>query len=118
MQYNKVMLAGNLTRDVEARVSKSDSAISNFGLAINRKFKDKETVTFVDLTAFGKTAEFVQKYFKKGSNIFIEGRLDFQTWEEDSGQKRSKLSVIAENVSFTGPATTGATATDEEEPKY
>lgn len=104
---NKVMLIGNLTRDVEMRFTPAGTGIANFGIACNRKWKDaktgelKEEVTFVDIELFGKTAEVAQKYLAKGKSVFIEGRLKLDQWEDKgTGQKRSKLKVIGETLQF------------------
>jgi len=109
MNLNKVMIAGNMTRDCEMRYTPTGMALANIGVAVNRKYKDKKTnemkeeVTFVDVTIWGKTAEFVNTHFSKGSAIFIEGRLKLDTWDDKTtGQKRSKLNVVAENVQFVG----------------
>ena len=104
--YNKVILAGNLTRDPELRYTPKGMAIAKFGLAINRTWKSesgesKEEATFVDIDAFGKTAETIGQYFKKGKPILIEGRLRLDQWDDkQTGQKRSKLGVVAENFQF------------------
>ncbi len=104
---NKVMLIGRLTRDPELRYIATGTAVCDFGLAINREFKDRETeekkeqVTFVDITVWGRTAECVNEYCQKGRLVFIEGRLEYQTWEDkDTGAKRSKLKVIGERIQF------------------
>jgi len=113
---NKVLLIGNLTRDAELRVTPKGTSVAQFGLAVNRKFKkddntDGEEVTFVDIEAWGKQAELVAKYLTKGSPAMVEGRLKFDQWEDkQSGQKRSKLKVILENVQFLG--TRGGAETD------
>ena len=100
---------GNLTRDPELRYTQSNMAICKVGLAVNRRFKDSQTgewredPTFVDVTIFGKRGEAFEKYHRKGATAFIEGRLELDTWEDkNSGQKRSKLYVIADNWEFTG----------------
>lgn len=104
--FNKVILAGNLTRDPELRYTPKGTAIAKIGLAINRKWKSetgemKEETTFVDVNAFGKTAETVGQYLKKGRPILIEGRLRYETWDDkQSGQKRSKLGVVMESFQF------------------
>ena len=101
--FNKVILMGNLTRDVEVRYTQGGTAIGKFGMAINRKFKQqggdmKEETCFVDCTAWGRQAEIIAEYVKKGSPLFVEGRLEFSTWEaKDGGGKRSKLAVVVEN---------------------
>jgi single-strand DNA-binding protein len=102
---NRVTLLGNLTRDVELRTAGS-TAVGGFGIAINRKWKDaqgqaKEEVTFVDCEAWGKTAENIAKYFAKGRQILVEGRLKLDQWEKD-GQKHSKLKVVVDTFHFTG----------------
>jgi len=102
--YNKVLLMGHLTRDCELRFSQSGSAVCKFGLAVNRKYKAgddwKEEVCFVDVTVFGKQGENCAEYTHKGDPVFIEGRLQFSTWETEEGQKRNKLEVIGERVQF------------------
>lgn len=107
--YNKVMLMGNLTRDVEMRFTPSGMALGKFGLAVNRKFRDSKTnemreeVTFVDVEAWGKTAETISQYLRKGQPIFIEGRLKYDQWEDkQTGQKRSRLLVVADRFQFIG----------------
>ena len=104
--FNKVILAGNLTRDPELRYTPKGTAITKIGLAINRSWKNeagetKEEVTFVDVDAFGRTAEVIAQYLKKGRPILIEGRLRLDQWDDkQSGQKRSKLGVVLENFQF------------------
>jgi single-strand DNA-binding protein len=106
--FNKVLLMGNLTRDVQLKYLPSQTAVAEFGLACNRKFRtatgeDREEVTFVDITAFGKQAEVLNQYMTKGKPIFIEGRLKFDSWEDkNGGGKRSKLTVVVENFQFVG----------------
>lgn len=103
---NKVMLMGNLTRDPEVRYTPKGNCIAKLGLAINRKWtsedgEKKEDVTFVDVTCFGKTAEVVGQYFKKGKPVFIEGRLNLEQWDDkQTQQKRQKLGVIMESFQF------------------
>ena len=93
--FNKVLLMGNLTRDPELRYTASGAAVASFGLAVNRKFKQgeewKDEVCFVDITVWAKQGENCAQYLNKGSLVFLEGRLNYQTWEADGGQKRSKL---------------------------
>ncbi len=104
--FNKVILAGNLTRDPELRYTPKGTAIARLGLACNRKWKSetgemKEEVTFVDVDAFGKTAETIAQYLKKGRPILLEGRLRYETWEDkQTNQKKSKLGVVLENFQF------------------
>ena len=103
--FNKVMLMGNLTRDPELRYTSNGSAVTSFGLAVNRKFKQgdewKEDVCFVDITVWGKQGENCAEYLSKGRPAFVEGRLQYSTWESD-GQKKSKLEVVANTVQFLG----------------
>ncbi len=106
--YNKVILLGNLTRDPELRyLPNSQTAVVDLGLATNRKWKGQDgsqhdETCFVDCTMFGKPAETINKYLKKGSPIFIEGRLTFDSWTSQDGTKRSKLKVTIENFQFIG----------------
>ncbi len=99
---------GNLTRDPELRYTASGAAVASFGLAVNRKYKAgdewKEEVCFVDITVWAKQAENCAEYLHKGSPVFLEGRLNFQSWETDTGQKRTKLEVVANNIQFLGRA--------------
>ncbi len=100
--FNKVILLGNLTRDPEVRYTPKGSAVTDLGLAVNRIYtteegEKREEVTFVDVTFWGRTAEIAGEYLKKGRPVFIEGRLQLDTWDDkQSGQKRSKLKVIGE----------------------
>ena len=111
--FNKVILMGNLTRDPELRYTPKGTAIAKIGLAVNRVWTNeagekKEEVTFVDVDVFGRTAENVGQYMRKGRPIMIEGRLKLDQWDDkQSGQKRSKLGVIAETVQFLGSANDG-----------
>ncbi len=105
--YNRVILAGNLTRDPELSYTANNLAVCKFGLAINRKWKDrdgnmKEDTCFVDITAFGRTGEVINQYMSKGRGILVEGRLNFRQWTDPEGKNRSKLSVVAENFQFLG----------------
>ena len=103
---NKVFLIGNLTRAPELRMTPKGTAICQFGIAVNRQFKDesgatRDETTFVDIEAWGKQGELVSKYLNKGSLAMVEGRLKFDQWEDKtSGQKRSKLKVVLDNVQF------------------
>lgn len=105
---NRVTLIGNLTRDVELKYTPKGTVIADLSIAVNRKWKDdsgqqKEETTFVDLTAFGKTAELAQQYLAKGSSCYFEGRLNLETWEDKTTQqKRSRMKVIIENMQFLG----------------
>jgi single-strand DNA-binding protein len=104
--YNKIILVGNLTRDVELRYSPAGTAIAKFGIATNRTYKDtvtgenKKEVMFIDVTVFGRSAEIANQYLRKGSKVLIEGRLVLDQWVDSTGQKRSKHSVVAEKVQF------------------
>lgn len=105
--FNRVILLGNLTRDPQLRYLPSNTAVCEFGLATNRRWKDrdgnqKEDVCFVDVAAFGRQAETINQYMTKGKPILIEGRLRLDSWTGQDGQKRSKLSVVAENFQFVG----------------
>ncbi|HEV2296143.1 MAG TPA: single-stranded DNA-binding protein [Tepidisphaeraceae bacterium] len=106
--FNKVLLMGNLTRDPQLKYLPSQTPVVEFGVACNRKFRtangeDKEEVTFVDVTSFGKQAEVINQYFQKGKPIFIEGRLKYDSWEDkQGGGKRHKLTVVVENFQFVG----------------
>lgn len=104
--FNKVILMGNLTRDIELRHTQGGMAIAKLGMAINRKWtqngEQKESTCFVDLTAFGKQAEILSQYVGKGSPLFVEGRLEYSTWEGQDGGKRSKLEVVIDNFQFIG----------------
>jgi single-strand DNA-binding protein len=106
--YNKVILLGNLTRDPELRYTPKGQAVAKLGLAVNRSYKTetgemKEEVTFIDIDAWGKQAELMGQYFKKGNPIFIEGRLKLDQWDDKTtGQKVSKLKVVMENFQFVG----------------
>src|SRR5688572_14060514 len=103
--YNKVLLMGNLTRDVELKHTPSNMAVAQIGLAVNRRFKTKEgetkdEVTFVDCEAWGRTAEVMQQYLSKGKPVFIEGRLKLDQWQDKEGGNRSKLKVVIESFEF------------------
>jgi len=106
--FNKVILVGNLTRDPELRYTPKGTAVAKIGLAVNRVWttetgEKKEDVTFVDVDAFGRTAENVAQYMRKGSPMLVEGRLKLDQWDDkQTGQKRSKLGVVAEIVQFLG----------------
>jgi single-strand DNA-binding protein len=111
--FNKVILIGNLTRDPELRYTPKGTAIAKIGIAVNRVWTNesgekKEEVTFIDVDVFGRTAENVGQYMRKGRPIMIEGRLRLDQWDDkQTGQKRSKLGVVAETVQFLGSAQGG-----------
>jgi single-strand DNA-binding protein len=104
--FNKVILAGNLTRDPELRYTPKGTAVAKIGLAMNRQWKDetgqqKEEVTFVDVDAFGRQAEVISQYLKKGRPILVEGRLKLDQWDDkQTNQKRSRLGVVLESFQF------------------
>ena len=102
---NRVFIAGRLTRDPQIRFLANEKAVADLGVVVNRKFKDgsgemREEATFIDCEAWGKLAESCGQYLKKGSSVFIEGRLKLDQWEDKDGQKRSKIKVAADNVQF------------------
>jgi single-strand DNA-binding protein len=119
--FNKVILVGNLTRDPELRYTPKGTAIAKIGVAVNRVWTNeagekKEEVTFVDVDVFGRTAENVGQYMRKGRPILIEGRLKLDQWDDkQTGQKKSKLGVIAETVQFLG-SSDGAPAATRQRP--
>ncbi len=100
--YNKVILVGNLTRDIELRYTQSGSAIAKTAIATSRKFtvngEKREEVCFVDITFFGRSGEIANQYLRKGSKVLVEGRLIFEQWVDQNGAKRSKHSVTVENM--------------------
>lgn len=103
--YNKVLLMGNLTRDIELRHTPGNTAVANIGLAISRRFRtpdgeNREETTFVDCEAWGRTAEVMSQYLHKGRPVFVEGRLKLDQWEDQQGQKRSKLKIVVESFQF------------------
>ena len=105
--YNKVILVGNLTRDVEVRYTPGGTAIGNTGIAVNRKFKaatgeQKEETMFIDITFFGRTAEIANQYLRKGSKVLVDGRLKLDQWTAQDGSKRSKHTVTVENLQMLG----------------
>ena len=102
--FNKVILIGNLTRNPELRYTPSGTPVANFGLAVNRRFKQaddqKEEVCYIDIVVFGKQAEHCGQYLSKGDGAIIDGRLQQRRWETDDGQRRSKHEVVAQSVTF------------------
>lgn len=107
LNLNHVVLAGHLTRDPELRQIGSERVVASTGIAINRRWKNaageqQEEATFVDLEAWGRTAELMGQYLKKGSPVYVEGRLKLDQWEDKEGQKRQRLRVVAESVQFLG----------------
>lgn len=110
---NKVMLIGNLTRDPEVRHTPKGTAVAEISLAINRVWRDErdqkqEEVTFVDVTLWGRTAELAQQYLAKGRPVYIEGRLQMDTWDDKTtGQKRTKMKIVGESMQFLGSNNSG-----------
>lgn len=107
--FNKVILVGNLTRDPQVKYTTGGTAVTEIGLAVNRRWLDKQSnqwkdeTTFVDVTLWGRTAEIAGEYLAKGRPVLIEGRLQLDTWDDrESGQKRSKLRVVGENMTMLG----------------
>ncbi len=100
--FNRVVLAGNLTRDPELRFTQSGVPVANFGLAVNRVRSKNEEVDFFDVTAWRELGETVTNWKKKGDPILVEGRMQFRTWEANDGSKRTKVDVVADNVQFLG----------------
>ena len=123
--FNKVILLGNLTRDPEVRYTPKGSAVCDLGIAVNRTYtldngEKREEVTYVDVTLWARLAEIAGEYLKKGRPVFIEGRLQLDTWDDkQSGQKRSKLRVIGETMQLLGSRPGGgggASEGDEDRP--
>ena len=102
--FNKVILLGNLTKDPEIRYTPNGTAVANFSLAVNRRFKQggdiKDEVCYVDIVVFGKQAESCSQYINKGDSVLIDGRLQQRRWETEDGQKRSRMEVVAQSVQF------------------
>jgi single-strand DNA-binding protein len=103
--YNKVLIMGNLTRDPELKQTPSNQSVAQIGIAMNRKFKDREgtmreETTFVDCEAWGRTAEVMAQYLTKGKPVFVEGRLKLDQWQDKDGNNRSKLKVVIESFQF------------------
>lgn len=125
--YNKIILVGNLTRDVQIRNLPSGSTVADFGLAVNEKYRtksgeDREEVLFIDCACFGKGAEILGQYARKGKQLLVDGKLSLQTWEDKQGNKRSKHVVKVDNFQFLGgPRDDGgrpAANNEEEEPNF
>ena len=115
--FNKVILVGNLTRDVEVRYLQNGNTVATLGMATNRRYKDangenRDETCFIDVTLFGRSAEVANQYLKKGSRVLIEGRLKLDTWTDQSGQKRSKHTVVAESMQMMD--TRGSSSNDGE----
>jgi len=121
--YNKIILVGNLTRDIELKYSQSGMAIAKTAIATSRKFKSnsgeqKEEVCFVDITFFGRSAEVANQYLRKGSKILVEGKLIFEQWTDQNGQKRSKHGVTVDIMQMLGnKSDNDASSSTVEEPR-
>ncbi len=103
VSFNRVVLAGNITRDPELRFTKDGVPVANFGLAVNRVRSKNDEVDFFDITCWRELGETVANYKKKGDPILLEGRLQYRSWEDrESGQRRSKVDVVADNIQFLG----------------
>ena len=105
--FNKVILVGNLTRDIELRYLPNGSALAKLGLATNRRYKKQdgtqaEETCFIDVNLFGRTAEVANQYLKRGSQVLIEGRLVLESWMDSNGQKKSRHSITAESMQMLG----------------
>ena len=119
--YNRIVLVGNLTRDPQLSYLPSNTAVCKFGLATNRKWKDRdgnlrEEVCFVDCTVFGRSGETFNQYMAKGRSVLVEGRLQFQQWTTQEGVKRSKHEVVVENFTFLGGGGGGGGGGQRSEP--
>ena len=114
--FNKIMMIGNLTRDPTSKTLPSNTTVTEFGIACNRKFKtaageEREDVCFVDCEAFGKLGDTIAKFCQKGKPLFVEGRLHYSSWQDQQGGKRSKISIVVEGFQFLGSRDQGEPAT-------
>ncbi|WP_314300605.1 single-stranded DNA-binding protein [Campylobacter showae] len=104
--FNKIVLVGHLTRDIELRYTQGGAAIGSCGIAVTRKYtlngEKREETCFIDITFFGKQAEIANQYLSKGSKLLVEGRLKFDQWQDSNGQNRSKYTVAVENMEMLG----------------
>lgn len=107
VSFNKVIIAGNLTRDPELRFTNGGVPVCSFGMAVNRVRSKTEEVDFFDVSAWRELGETIANYKKKGDPILVEGRLQFRSWEAQDGSKRNKVDVVADNVQFLGRAGDG-----------
>ena len=103
--YNKLILMGNLTRDIDLKELPSGQTVGSFGIAVNRKYKTKEgnsgeEVSFVDCEVWGKTAEIMAQYLSRGRAVLLDGRIKMDQWEDKDGNKRSKLKMVVESFQF------------------
>ena len=110
---NRVILLGNLTRDPEVRYTGSGKAVCNIGMAVNERYKDRDETLFVDVTAWGKSAEACGRYLSKGAAVLVEGKMQLEQWETKEGAKRSKHVVVAHKVTF---LTSGDAQSNEDAP--
>ncbi len=115
LNLNQVSLAGRLTRDPQVKALANDKVVADFGVAINRRWKSadgevKEEATFLDIEAWGRTAELVGQYLAKGSPVYIDGRIRVDQWQDKDGSRRSKMKIIAESVQFIAPRKDGTGA--------
>ncbi len=120
--YNKVIMVGNLTRDIELKYTGSGMAIAKTAIATNRRFKtqsgeQKEEVCFIDITLFGRAAEVANQYLSKGSKVLIEGRLIFEQWTDQSGNRRSKHSIAVDNMQMLGSRDEASSGYNRPQPK-
>ncbi|HET7480690.1 MAG TPA: single-stranded DNA-binding protein [Rubrobacteraceae bacterium] len=107
VSFNRVIIAGNLTRDPELRFTGSGIPVCEFGMAVNRVRSKNEEVDFFDVSAWRELGETIANYKKKGDPILVEGRLQYRTWESQDGSKRSKVDIVADNVQFLGGRSDG-----------
>ena len=125
VSFNKVIMAGNLTKDPEIRYIPSGTPVTNFSIAVNHRYRQgdelKDDVTYIDIVVFGKQAENCSQYLNKGDGVLVEGRLQQRRWEGEDGQKKSKYEVVAQNIRFmpkgsraSGGATSGGPSEDIE----
>ena len=111
--FSKAIITGNLTRDPESRTTPNGANVCSFSVAVNRVYRDsngeqKEDVSFIDCSAWGKLGEMIAQYAKKGSGVLVSGRLDQRSWEDKTtGQKRSRVEIVVEDFNFTGSASRG-----------
>ena len=116
--FSKAIIAGNLTRDPELRTTPNGANVCSFSVAVNRTYRDsngeqKEDVSFIDCSAWGKLGEMINQYAKKGSGVLVSGRLDQRSWEDkNSGQKRSRVEIVVEDFNFAGSAPSGSSSSD------
>ena len=120
---NHVLLLGNLTRDPELRYTPSGTAVCQLGVALNRRWKDQageiqQETTFVDVTVWARQAETVSAYLAKGRAVAVEGRLQLDTWETEAGERRSRLKVVAQRVTFLSSTASQAASADEPVPDW